>query len=59
MPLWVYFQRSPGSYCIGAASQSGTRSAQRFRLARIRSRRLAEARSVREDLPDREIRRLA
>ena len=27
MPLWVYFHFSPGSYCMGAASQSGTRSA--------------------------------
>ena len=27
MPLCVYFHCSPGSYCIGAASQSGTRSA--------------------------------
>ena len=27
MPLCVYFHFSPGSYCIGAASQSGTRSA--------------------------------
>src|SRR5437016_3401844 len=30
MPLWVYFHFSPGSYCIGAASQSGTRSASVF-----------------------------
>src|SRR5213078_3574648 len=27
MPLCVYFHFSPGSYCIGAASQIGTRSA--------------------------------
>ena len=30
MPLCVYFHFSPGSYCIGAASQSGTRSASVF-----------------------------
>src|SRR5690349_6618759 len=30
MPLCVYFHCEPGSYCIGAASQIGTRSARVF-----------------------------